>query len=110
MKKIFAICLMLYSSHLFSAEVDTRQNIHRVERNISLNENIQVNVIRVNKNEFGIDKKCESIDSDNHCTPSRLISTNMVNSYLEDFNIYSTIGTGIKLPDEQLETDNGFDD
>jgi hypothetical protein len=63
-----------------------------------------------NKSKYEINNDCNSSSASNGCASSNLVSMGTTSSYIDEYSVFAVIGTGIKLPEEQIESFNGIDD
>ncbi|GEM_PF-3211555 len=63
-----------------------------------------------NKPIYESDEDCNSSSANTGCTSSNFSSTGTASSYIGEYSVFAVIGTGIKLPEEQIESFNGIDD
>jgi hypothetical protein len=63
-----------------------------------------------NKVEYDISSDCSSSSTDKPCSASYYISGGTPSSYIDEYSMFAVIGSGIKLPEEQIESFNGIDD
>jgi hypothetical protein len=62
-----------------------------------------------NKVEYVVANDCKS-STDKECSSADSISVGTPSSYIDEYSMFAVIGSGIKLPEEQIESFNGFDD
>jgi hypothetical protein len=87
-----------------------RRDIRDIRQTITHIRNSKINSQFIGKSKFEISNKCNSSAADVSCGTSEFSPTGNINSYIDEYNMYAVIGTGIKLPEEQIESYNGIDD
>ena len=63
-----------------------------------------------NKAGHELSNGCGFLPGGEGCVFSDLFSMGTTSSYIEEYSMFAVIGTGIKLPEEQIESFNGIDD
>ncbi len=63
-----------------------------------------------NKAEYEIGDGCNGSSSDEACASSRILSIGTTSSYIGEYSMYAVVGSGIKLPENQIESYDGIDD
>ncbi len=63
-----------------------------------------------NKSEYDIGDACNSSSSDEGCASFKLLSIGTTSIYISEYSVFAVVGTGIRLPEEQIESFNGIDD
>jgi len=63
-----------------------------------------------NNKKYNFGENCNAASSSEACSFSNLLSTGTTDSYIDEYNMFAVVGTGIRLPEEQIESFNGIDD
>ena len=84
-------------------KVDNNRQILRVKPK-SFTKRIQTEA----KSEHQLANECGDSSGREGCANS--VSTGTLYSYIDEYSMYAVIGTGIKLPEEQIESFDGIDD
>ena len=118
------IILCFISLPAFSIDINSIRDINdnlintKISRVVKHSNNLQIPVnhfkqdeglikrILVNEEKFS-GMNCTSVDS---CSKSESASAGNIDSYIEDYSMFAVIGTGIRLPEDQIESYQGIDD
>jgi hypothetical protein len=132
-KVIITSALFLYSFRASSVELDSRGHIYqRIDNARNLDKSRQYSLDRLNNNlrykvsykrvkenfieknsghdTYEISDDCIGSSSAEGCAASNSMAIGTTDSYIGEYSMYAVIGTGIKLPEAQIESYDGLDD
>jgi hypothetical protein len=122
---LILFCLLIYPYVAFSDASNIRINEHKhtdklrdftiagqrfKTRATHAQRIIDVEKYNDNKSEYKVGNACDLSSSEGICASSNSISVGTTNSYIDEYSVFAVIGTGIRLPEEQIESYNGIDD
>ena len=123
-KYLVGIIFCLFTLQVFAVEESTARNKSEDLIDIKTNRVSAITKVRhitvYNHKQDVINNKRSSLNEENFsgtnctgdddCSESETVTSGTIDSYIEDYSMFAVIGTGIRLPEDQIESYQGIDD